>query len=129
LRAYNLKEIVQDVSTAITLRREMLEAIQQKFPDFQTFDDLQWPLITPNGSPLPRPNTRVRARLAMIDSDDEEDNSDPGDISLKRYWETIRENYNTRVYNVDNLSTSQVDHLPKNWSVISINITEDRTTI
>lgn len=42
-----------DASSAITLRREMLEAIKYKFPSVQ-FDDLEWPIMTPSGSPLPR---------------------------------------------------------------------------
>lgn len=105
----------------------MLEAIQQKFSDFQSFDDLEWPLITTNGLPLPRSNTRVRARLAMMDPD--KDDSDLGDTSFKRYWESIRENYRNRAYNVESLSTSRIDLLPKNWTVISINITEDRNTM
>jgi len=120
-----------DVSTAVTLRRELLEAIQQKFPDFQAFDDLQWPLlITATGSPLPRPKTRMRARMALIDSDDdEEENSSFDQTSLKRYWERIRERYNNRSFNLANLSIPQADSIPKNWTVISINITEDKSTM
>jgi len=76
-----------DASAAVTLRRELLEAIQQKFPNLQTFDDLQWPPITPNGSPLPRPNSRMRARMALMDSDDENDSSNLGETSLKQYWD------------------------------------------
>ena len=117
-----------DVSTAITLRRELLEAIQQKFPDFQAFDDLQWPLITPNGSPLPRPKTRMRARLVMMDSDDDDD-SNLDEASLKLYWASIREKYNDRSFNLANLSTPQADGLPKNWTVINMNITDDKSTM
>ena len=78
---------VLDASAAVTLRRELLEAVQQKFPNLQTFDDLQWPPITPNGSPLPRPNSRMRARMALMDSDDENDSSNLGETSLKQYWD------------------------------------------
>ncbi|KAF8139773.1 peptidase family C50-domain-containing protein [Boletus edulis] len=40
-----------DASSAITLHREMLEAIPHKFTDVKA-DDLQWPVMTTDGSPL-----------------------------------------------------------------------------
>ena len=121
--------VVLDASAAVTLRRELLEAIQQKFPNLQAFDDLQWPLITPNGSPLPRPKTRMRARMALLDSEDEDDGSNLDETSLKQYWDSIRDKYNNRSFDLANLSASQADCLPKNWTVISINITEDKNTM
>jgi separase len=121
--------VLLDVSTAITLRRELLEAIQQKFSNLQAFDDLQWPLVTTNGSPLPRPKPRMRARMALMDSDDEDDDSNIDTASLKQYWDSIRDKYNSRSFSQVNLSTPQADCLPKNWTVININITEDKNTM
>lgn len=114
-----------DVSSAITLRRELLEAIQQKF--IRTSDDLQWPLITPNGTPLPRPKTRLRGRMVSMDSDEEDSAID--EASLKHYWDSIRDKYNNHSFDLANFSTYQADHLPTNWTVISINITDDRNTM
>ena len=120
--------LLLDVSTAITLRRELLEAIQQKFPSPQTFDDLQWPLITPNGSPLPQPKTGTRARMMLMGSDDDDD-SNLNEAFLKQYWESVRDKYNNRSLDIVNLSTPQTDYLPKNWTVVSINITDDKNTM
>lgn len=108
----------------------MLEAIQQKYPDFQAFDDMQWPLITPNGSPLSRPRTVPRARMAIADdSDDSDEETDSDELLMKKYWENIRDRYHTQSLDLTNLSVSQSDRLPKNWTVISINVTEDKSTM
>lgn len=121
-----------DVSTAITLRRELLEAIQGKFPDAQGFDDLQWPLVTSNGTPLARPKTRMQGRLALMDSfnsDGNEDDNETDESALKQYWAGVQERYDSRPITLTGLSTSRADHLPKNWTVINITITEDQNTM
>ncbi|KAF7984668.1 hypothetical protein HWV62_12932 [Athelia sp. TMB] len=120
-----------DASTAVTLRRELLEAIQQKFPDAAAFDDLQWPLITANGSPLPRPQNRARGRIASMDSFNSDDSDDDSqtDSTLKQYWAGVQERYNSRGINLADMSASRADLLPKNWTVISVTITEDQSTM
>lgn len=105
----------------------MLEAIQQKYPNLQAIDDIQWPLITPNGSPLPRRRTVLRGQIPLADDSDEEIDSD--EVSVKRYWENIRDRYHTQSLDITNLSVSQSDRLPENWTVVSINITEDKSTM
>jgi separase len=116
-----------DTSASITLRREMLDAIQNKFPDVHTFDDLQWPLMTPNGTPLPRQKNRHHARLeGLTGLDDEEDTEE---TSLKRYWETIKAKYKSQVFDATSLSTSRVEMLPSNWTVVNISVTEDKSTM
>jgi separase len=104
----------------------MLEAIQNKFPDFQTVDDLQWPLMTPNGSPLPRSKNRTHARLELMDTDDE---STPEDTPLKSYWEAVRTKYKNQIFDAANLSKSRADLLPANWTVVNISVTEDKSTM
>ena len=47
------KQWLSDMSTSITLRREMLEAIKHKFIDCINVSDLQPPRITLNGTPIP----------------------------------------------------------------------------
>ncbi|KDQ52064.1 hypothetical protein JAAARDRAFT_40451 [Jaapia argillacea MUCL 33604] len=115
-------------SSAITLRREMLEAIQHKFLDSQSPDDLKWPLITPNGSPLPQPTSRKPVRqVSGYDSGDEDDVLD--DPTLREYWSTIREKYYSQTFSPTSLSPSPIDQLPSNWTVITINLTSDKNTI
>lgn len=48
---------------------------------------------------------------------------------MKKYWENIRDRYHTQSLDLTNLSVSQSDRLPKNWTVISINVTEDKSTM
>lgn len=108
----------------------MLETIHHKFPDFRTVDDLQWPLMTPNGSPLPRPKNRTHSRFnTLTDSDEDTDPSDADEKSLKQYWEIIRDKYKAHALDASTLSRSQADMLPPNWTVVSINVTDDKSTL
>lgn len=107
----------------------MLESIEHKFPEHHAPDDLQWPLITPNGSPLPQQKIHPRVRMAITESDDEDEEHNTNEVYLRRYWRNIRDNYRAQPPSLANLSTPQANRLPKNWTVISINITEDKGTI
>lgn len=123
---------LSDVSAAIALRRELLEAIQGKFSDAAGFDDIQWPLVTANGTPLPRPKTQMQGRMSLMDSfnsDDSDDDTQMDESALKQYWASVQERYNSRPITLTDLSTSRASHLPKNWTVISITVTEDQNTM
>ncbi|KAF9445711.1 hypothetical protein P691DRAFT_734529 [Macrolepiota fuliginosa MF-IS2] len=126
-----------DASAALTLRREMLEAIHHKFPRSPGTDDMQWPLITAEGNMLPPPSTNtnfaIRKRVNIpVDSEDEED-EEMSDIDtaspLKAYWESVRMRYRSYSLNSSVLSSSQMEKLPSNWTVIHINVTEDKNTL
>lgn len=120
--------ITTDSSTAITLRREILEAVQHKFPDVETHDDLQWPLITSNGSPLPPQKPRNRLRFTSTDSDSSDDDVFE-EKPMKAYWAHIKEKYEAYVCDAVHLSKPQANDLPSNWTVISISVTEDKNTM
>jgi separase len=107
----------------------MLETIQNKFPDLQTFDDMQWPLINQNGAILPRPKNQTFAHFdRILDSDDERESATE-DKSLKEYWELIRARYQSQVLDAAHLSSASADQLPKNWTVVNISVTEDKSTM
>jgi separase len=122
-----------DVSTAITLSREMLEAIQHKFPALTMVDDLQWPLVSRSGSPISQTQSTVPSRFARRDSfgseldvsDDEVD--DEG--SLQDYWESVRTKYQSQAPDISTLSASQMSGLPQNWTVVHISVTDDKSTL
>jgi separase len=121
-----------DVSTAITLGREMLEAIQHKFPTLPVVDDLQWPLASRNGSPLPRPQTNVASRFnasfgSEIDVSDDEIDAD--EKSLQDYWESVRSKYQSQAPDISTLSASQMAGVPQNWTVVHISVTDDKSTL
>ncbi|EKM75331.1 hypothetical protein AGABI1DRAFT_80074 [Agaricus bisporus var. burnettii JB137-S8] len=126
-----------DASSALTLRREMLEAIHHKFPRLPAADDLQWPLVTSEGNLLPPSgvdtNLAARRRVNIpVDSEDEDDDamSDLEPTSpLKAYWDSVRARYRSYSFNPTTLSSSQTKKLPSNWTVIHINVTEDKNTL
>ena len=116
-----------DAAAAITLRREMLNVIQHKFPDFSAFDDLQWPLMTPNGSPLPRPSAKSRTETNLLSGDDDDD--DVNNKSFKEYWEIVRKKYESQLCDEATLLGSHLDILPENWTIMNISIAEDKNTM
>ncbi|KAF8842467.1 hypothetical protein BDN67DRAFT_965802 [Paxillus ammoniavirescens] len=119
-----------DASSAITLHREMLEAIQHKFPDANV-DDLQWPLMTPDGSPLlvtadARPDPRRRnPSSSSTSSSTDTDDSDSSVDSLRSYWSALEKKYTS-------LSPSALNTTPKlphNWTVVHIILTPDKSAM
>jgi len=122
-----------DASAALTLRREMLEAIHHKFPRSPNADDMQWPLITAEGVLLlpSHSDTNFSARKRVnrqLDSEDESD-EEPNTSPLKSYWESIRARYRSYCLSPSALSASQAEKLPSDWIVIHINVTEDKNTL
>lgn len=88
-------------------------------------------MITPNGSPMP-PRKKVRKGLLFqpVDPEDGYDDEDSiDDKSLKQYWEFTSKKYQAQTFDVTGFSASQTKLLPKNWTVVSISVTEDRNTM
>ena len=121
-----------DVSTVTTLRREMVEVIRHKFFDPNTTDDLRWPLITPNGSPLAppaKPRQLTQFSHPRFPEENEQDEEAVDDLDLKSYWESIAERYEAPCFESQRMSISQVDALPPQWTIVNVSITEDRHTM
>ncbi|KAI0089987.1 peptidase family C50-domain-containing protein [Irpex rosettiformis] len=119
-----------DRSTAITLRREVLEVVQYKFGDFDGYDDLQWPLVTPSGSPMSPPKALRRARFMSLGSGgDEEEIDNPQQATMRAYWQALTKKYQEQPYDSSLLSSPHNVPLPQNWTVISISVTEDKNTM
>ncbi|KAM5541905.1 hypothetical protein V8D89_004634 [Ganoderma adspersum] len=121
-----------DASTVTTLRREMVEVIRHKFLDPNATDDLRWPLITPNGSPLPplaKPRQLAQFSHPRFPEENEQDEEAVDDLDLKSYWESIAERYEAQCFESQRMSVSQVDALPPQWTIVNVSITEDRHTM
>lgn len=104
----------------------MLEAIEHKFPTTGN-DDLQWPLLTSNGSALP-PSQKPKSRtLSFLSDDDDEADEEP--TSLKSYWDFIASKYHSQLYEPSSLASTQVDALQPHWTIISITLTSDENTL
>lgn len=110
---------ILDASSAVTLGREMLEAIKSKFPD-ASHDDLVWPILSPNGSALSPP---IPAKPGA--NKDEPD----FDGEHQEYWNIVEDNHSTAKFDPVLLSQSIAGRLPHNWTVVSISVSEDRRTI
>lgn len=115
-------------SSAITLQRELLEAIAGKFSEID-HNDLKWPSLesrisTPArrnsgaGSPLPGRSVAMLGNIGS-DSDDEP--------SLRTYWDTVKAKHASG----DCISGElpNLDILPSEWAVVSISVTDDRNTM
>ncbi|WWC85253.1 uncharacterized protein L201_000115 [Kwoniella dendrophila CBS 6074] len=110
-------------SSAITLQREMLEAIECKFVDIG-IDDLKWPTLSANLTQDTQNNQDVQVDQSI---EIETDNLDDRNGQLKTYWNTIKAKHNsTPLLTSDSQS---LDSLPPEWAVISINVTDDRNTM
>ncbi|KAJ7173997.1 cysteine peptidase C50 [Mycena crocata] len=126
-----------DVSTAITISREMLEAIQHKFPPFTLVDDLQWPRASRSGSPLSPAHHpgRLLTRPPRFDNsfgselDVSDDEFDADEKLLKDYWESVRSKYQSQAPDISTLSASQMLGVPQNWTIVHISVTDDKSTL
>lgn len=76
-------------------------------------DDLVWP------------STSGHARKDLVDTDDDFDTT----MNLKAYWKSVRNRHHQNEGFGKSASTSQVDLLPENWTVVNISITEDKRTM
>ncbi|KAI6000295.1 peptidase family C50-domain-containing protein [Pisolithus orientalis] len=131
-----------DTSSAITLHREMLEAIRHKFPDWNGRDDLQWPLPRASDSPLGllptasdfkgSPTTRYPIRASSFSSASSGGSeSATASDSLLAYWEALQERYTSATVSPSGFAglSSEISKLPKNWTAIHIILTPDKSTM
>ncbi|KAF9479762.1 cysteine peptidase C50 [Pholiota conissans] len=121
-----------DMSASLTLRRDMLEAIQHKVPPDQAPDDLQWPSLSEEGDHLPNPtpvNSKSR-RFALSQSDSEdEDNATIKPASLKSYWDSVKMRYRSHTLSPSTLSSRDTLGFPATWTIINISVTSDKSTL
>ncbi|KAK0220404.1 cysteine peptidase C50 [Armillaria fumosa] len=115
-----------DASSAITLRREMYEAILHKFSAAISLDDCRWPLMFASRTP------EISSRPVLqrpFTSDVSEDEPDEAESSLKDYWNHVQQRYRSRSVDIPTLSTCQMTSLPSTWSVVHMCVTEDKGTL
>lgn len=110
----------------MTLHREMLEAIEGKFPDISG-EDTAWPPL--DGSGEPRVKRSKPAGQSEGDDDEDEDDDLAGEAALVDYWNEVRERYSTNDHLSPERSAYDLSILPKNWAVVSVSVTDDRNTM
>ncbi|KAI6117301.1 peptidase family C50-domain-containing protein [Pisolithus croceorrhizus] len=131
-----------DTSSAITLHREMLEAIQHKFPDRNARDDLQWPLPRASDSSpgllLPTPgskyNPSARRPIRASSFSSATSGGSESDIAsepLLTYWEALQQRYTSETVSPSSFAalSSEISKLPPRWTIIHIILTPDKSTM
>lgn len=125
--------MLSDISVALTLRRDMLDVVHHKFPASQYIEDLQWPLLSDDGTSIPRIASSSSKFSLPPESDSEsEDDSDTSrmkDAAVRAYWDSIHAKYQPRALKVSQTFASETSQLPKGWSVINITVTSDKSTL
>ncbi|KAG7095494.1 hypothetical protein E1B28_006233 [Marasmius oreades] len=117
-----------DAIAAITLRREMLEVIHNKYPTPTPLDDLCWPSIKSDGS-LAYPPQRCKDTPDVSDEQDGYQDVGGEDLYLRGYWNSVRERYHSAALDSETLSSPVVAELPPHWTVVHITITDDKSTL
>ena len=117
-------------SSAITLHRELLEAIDyklnpksedDKWPAIASVNTLPSPPRTENQNVSPTHSGAVSSSLTISPHEAIDD------APFRSYWSAVRDKYTSSGFlSVDQ---NEVDSLPSGWVVISINVTEDRNTM
>lgn len=109
----------------------MVEAVRYKLCGSKVVDDLQWPLITSTGSHLPSRSVGEfrKSEIMFDDLDSEEDDHTHDHGRTRSYWEHILRRYQAQLVDPSQLSSTTKPVLPSNWTVININVTEDKTTM
>ena len=114
-------------SSAITLQRELLEAIDGKFVDTGR-DDIKWPSIGPRSTQLvPRAMTQspTPQRTAAPSGNTVPDHEH--ECPLRAFWESVKAKHACHTPLPD--YNPKLDDLPSDWAVVSFNVTDDRNTM
>ncbi|KAG9091002.1 hypothetical protein FRC06_000783 [Ceratobasidium sp. 370] len=114
-----------DYSNATTLRREMLDAIVNKEKATLSGDDLVWPTPDTNRSPSRKLAQKPRGLFALSQEPDED--LEVGGQEMRQYWRFLKEKYSNSSF--DPSITQQLKLLPKHWTVVTINVTDDKTAL
>ncbi|QRW18740.1 cysteine peptidase C50 [Rhizoctonia solani] len=111
---------------ATTLRREMLDAIANKDKTKLGGDDIVWPAINEDGMPCDKPTKQPRGLFAADESSEREDLESDDEV-MRQYWDFIKAKYSSLSF--DASMSQQINLLPKHWTVVTINVTDDKTAL
>lgn len=98
-------------STALTLRRELVEAIEQKFPVISR-DDLAWSALSSNDE-----DVSAVASAEFISKEES---------ILATYWNRLRSKYEWPS-GLDDAGSADV--LPNNWTIVNVSVSDDKSTL
>jgi separase len=104
----------------------MLEAIANKDKSSISGDDMLWPGVKPDGSPCNQSPKKPRGVLLSEDSS-ERDDLESGGEEMRQYWQFLKDKYSSSSF--DASMAQQINILPKHWTVVTINVTDDKTAL
>ena len=108
----------------------MLEVIAHKFPDYDTFDDMQWREVYKDGSAkaiAKAAPTRMFANMSL-DDDNMSDDEDIEERALRDYWARVKARYDAAGVNPET-SVLSTESFPNNWTIVHVAVTEDKRTL
>lgn len=117
------------MSSSITLRRELMDAISFKFLDPRNQDDLYWPSLncSPKQCTRKASGRQVKGLFSPSVESDEDDCLD--DTRLRNYWQYILQKHRDQTFIPTEDREAEIGRLPKNWVVISVSLTDDRNSL
>ncbi|KAL4079672.1 peptidase family C50-domain-containing protein [Scleroderma citrinum] len=139
-----LAVLLLDASAAVTLHREMLEAVRYKFPDANSIDDLQWPILRDFASPSKPPDSASRPKsnpstrrpirvhpTSSLSSTTSSSELDAVPDAVDSYWSALWERHATATVSPSAFTTlsSDLAKLPQNWTVVHIILTPDKSAM
>ncbi|KAK4048368.1 separin protein [Microbotryomycetes sp. JL221] len=95
---------VLDLGVAVTLRRDMYEAVERRLSDSARHDDLRWP---------------------SLDLDDSSDGKNKS-IDNAEYWLGLRDRYRSESHEHSSSGQNLCDVLPCSWSAVSLHLSASR---
>ncbi|CAE6405783.1 unnamed protein product [Rhizoctonia solani] len=115
-----------DYSNATTLRREMLDAIANKDKTIIGGDDMAWPTVNEDGSSCNKPIKKPRRPFSPEETPERGDLESDGE-EMRQYWDFLKAKYSSPSF--DASMAQQINLLPKHWTVVTINVTDDKTAL
>jgi separase len=122
---YLIDSHLLDWAAAETLRRELLESIEQKL-QIKGVDDMEWPVITQSNHQKSDPTRGAPAFASSIFGDP--DGSDIVEAAAHTYWATIRDRHKDLSLEAA-IKSSQVNPLPDNWTIVNIGVSEKEDSL
>lgn len=123
-----------DGGASVTLDRELLEAIERKLKPNMAREETFFAFEKAKSLMIPR-NGKSRSHLALdelvSDEEDEDEELDQKIIAEKKYWRSVKQrrlDLNSEKNGLSLCCTPDLE-LPSNWTVISISLIKEQSTL
>lgn len=119
-------------TTTLTLHREYSDCIDAKYLDFDV-ENAEWPVLTTSSQLSKATFNTVQMEETTSASGDAKDAEEDVVVFdnpvVRQHWKATKEKYATNASLDFGADHCDLSSLPTNWTVISINVTDDRNTM